>query len=320
MKFKVGDRVKRTKVNALWRGVFGEQTEGVVTYVGDGGILVNHQNQDGVKDTNDFNLWGISNFELVDSTFKVGDRVECIENLSQFENKILTIIKIEKLDGDEDELLYFRNVVGGWYKKRFKLLKELQPTETQQHTHNGGYHQYITNDISSLYSSLLENDVVTPQEGEKKMNKMLQLYKTRKMEQINKKYDIEVNERKNTKSELTLQLNQIIDEAGIKLRDLYLSQFTPEQLLSKNTFGVVDTTGMELVSTGDVKITVTNLHENKDIMGEDIEAINYKRDQEISELHLLIDEIEAALELSQDSTDVLIRYGVLDKKLKLNVR
>ena len=139
---------------------------------------------------------------------------------------------------------------------------------------------------------------------EKEMkNEVLELWYTRKRNKIIKEY--EEKEREFYESiELVVKYKTILDVFEQQLKDLYESEENQEQNYIVNTM-------------------TSNLYEYnidyKKLNDEFVEKYISERNERINELNDLKKEIDAQLSLSNDAEyqiDVLIRYGILDKKTK----
>jgi hypothetical protein len=135
------------------------------------------------------------------------------------------------------------------------------------------------------------------------MNKVLELWYTRKHSNIMKEYEekgIEFNESK----ELVIKYKEILDRFETELEELYESEENQEQNYIINTM-------------------TNNLYEYnidyKKLDDEFSDKYIIERDEKLHELNELRKEIDAQLSLSDEleyQVDVLMRYGVLDKKTK----
>lgn len=135
------------------------------------------------------------------------------------------------------------------------------------------------------------------------MNKVLELWYTRKHSNIMKEYEEKKIEFNNSK-ELVIKYKEILDRFENELEELYESEENQEQNYIINTM-------------------TYNLYEYnidyKKLNNEFVEEYIIERDERINELNELRKEIDAQLSLSDEleyQVDVLMRYGVLDKKTK----
>ena len=140
---------------------------------------------------------------------------------------------------------------------------------------------------------------------EKEMkNEVLELWYTRRLTQISKEYDekeIEFNE----SIELVVKYNDIVDRFENELKELYESEENVENKYIRDA-----------LNGGSMYKYKINRDKLRD---EFVEKYISERNEKINELDELKREINAQLSLSNDSEyqiDVLIRYGVLDKKTK----
>ena len=135
------------------------------------------------------------------------------------------------------------------------------------------------------------------------MNKVLELWYTRKFNKIMKEYEEKGIEFNNSK-ELVIKYKEILDRFETELEELYESEENQEQNYIINTM-------------------TNNLYEYnidyKKLDDEFLDKYISERDERINELNELRKEIDAQLSLSDEleyQVDVLMRYGVLNKKTK----
>lgn len=135
-------------------------------------------------------------------------------------------------------------------------------------------------------------------------NEVLELWYTRKRNKIIKEYEekeIEFYE----SIELVVKYNDIVDRFENELKELYESEENVENKYIRDA----------LSSDSMYKYKIN--HEK--LRDEFVEKYISERDEKINELNDLKKEIDAQLSLSNDAEyqiDVLIRYGILDKKTK----
>lgn len=141
-------------------------------------------------------------------------------------------------------------------------------------------------------------------EEEKDMNKVLNLWYERKRNKIIDKYDMLEVEFYTTKYSVIASFKELIEKFNNDLEDLYkLDKATEQFVLKENTPNNV------------IKYCID---ENK-LTEEFQKEYLPKRDDEFNKLRDIKDEVEAQLSLSDDleyQQEVLIRYGIIDKKTK----
>ena len=347
MKFKVGDRVRRKIANSHWKAIFGEQTEGIVTYVNGDDILIDAKNQNGINDTSRFSAWSPDNFELVDEGKrgrKVGDKVKIIEKLTkdrddyrcgfvaemdEYLGTIQTIISIS-----DNNTYILKGIDYNWSEEMFddtfwdlesdnKMVYQTAPEMRISMSLEGKSLYYYREDNSIMINSngIIIPSVVTPQEGEKKMNKIVELYESRRMLEINKNESVEIEKIKETESPLRKKIMKLKEDTEKELNKLYMSQFTKEQIKEFETVGILDTADIEVMKRGNVTLGIDL---SNDYKKEDIEKIEKQADVLRDELHTKIAEINAMLSIiPENETEkimlVLVRYGVVTEQGNLTI-
>lgn len=141
-------------------------------------------------------------------------------------------------------------------------------------------------------------------EEEKDMNKVLNLWYERKRNKIIDKYDEMEYEFYNNKYSVVASFKELIEKFNNDLEDLYkLDKATEQFVLKENTPNNV------------IKYCLDEEKLNEEFKKEYLS----KRDEEFNDLRDIKDEVEAQLSLSDDleyQQEVLIRYGIIDKKTK----
>lgn len=141
-------------------------------------------------------------------------------------------------------------------------------------------------------------------EEEKDMNKVLNLWCERKRNKIIDKYDEMECEFYNNKYSVVASFKELIEKFNNDLEDLYkLDKATEQFVLKENTPNNV------------IKYCLDEEKLNEEFKKEYLS----KRDEEFNTLRDIKDEVEAQLSLSDDleyQQEVLIRYGIIDKKTK----
>lgn len=135
------------------------------------------------------------------------------------------------------------------------------------------------------------------------MNKVLELWYTRKCNKIMKEYEEKEIEFNNSK-ELVIKYKEILDRFETELEELYESEENQEQNYIRDNL------------TGYMYKYKINHDKLRD---EFLDKYISERDERINELNELRKEIDAQLSLSDEleyQVDVLMRYGVLNKKTK----
>ena len=138
---------------------------------------------------------------------------------------------------------------------------------------------------------------------EKDMNKVLNLWCERKKNKIIDRYDEMECEFYNNKYSVVASFKELIEKFNNDLEDLYkLDKATEQFVLKENAPNNVIKYCLEEKLNDEFK---------KEYLS--------KRDEEFNELRDIKDEVEAQLSLSDDleyQQEVLIRYGIIDKKTK----
>ena len=141
-------------------------------------------------------------------------------------------------------------------------------------------------------------------EEEKDMNKVLNLWCERKRNKIIDRYDEMEYEFYNNKYSVVASFKELIEKFNNDLEDLYkLDKATEQFVLKENTPNNV------------IKYCLDEEKLNEEFKKEYLS----KRDEEFNALRDIRDEVEAQLSLSDDleyQQEVLIRYGIIDKKTK----
>ena len=141
-------------------------------------------------------------------------------------------------------------------------------------------------------------------EEEKDMNKVLNLWYERKRNKIIDKYDKMEWEFYNNKYSVAASGKVLIEKFNNDLEDLYkLDKATEQFVLKENTPNNV------------IKYCLDEEKLNEEFKKEYLS----KREEEFNTLRDIKDEVEAQLSLSDDleyKQEVLIRYGIIDKKTK----
>ena len=141
-------------------------------------------------------------------------------------------------------------------------------------------------------------------EEEKEMNKVLTLWCERKRNKIIDRYDEMEREFYNNKYSVVASFKELIEKFNNDLENLYkLDKATEQFVLKENTPNNV------------IKYCLDEEKLNEEFKKEYLS----KRDEEFNALRDIKDEVEAQLSLSTDleyQQEVLIRYGIIDKKTK----
>lgn len=141
-------------------------------------------------------------------------------------------------------------------------------------------------------------------EEEKDMNKVVNLWCERKRNKIIDKYDELEVEFNTTKYSVVESFNELVQRFNEDLESLYKMDKATEQFVLK-----------ENAPNNVVKYCIDYERINKEFE----EEYRNKRDEELKEIKDIKDEVEAQLSLSNDleyQQEVLIRYGIIDKKTK----
>lgn len=141
-------------------------------------------------------------------------------------------------------------------------------------------------------------------EEEKDMNKVLNLWYERKRNKIIDKYDELEAEFNTTKYSVVESFNELVQRFNEDLESLYKMDKATEQFVLK-----------ENAPNNVVKYCIDYERIDKEFE----EEYRNKREEELKEIKDIKDEVEAQLSLSNDleyQQEVLIRYGIIDKKTK----
>lgn len=141
-------------------------------------------------------------------------------------------------------------------------------------------------------------------EEEKDMNKVLNLWYERKRNKIIDKYDELEAEFNTTKYSVVESFNELVQRFNEDLESLYKMDKATEQFVLK-----------ENAPNNVVKYCIDYERIDKEFE----EEYRNKRDEELKEIKDIKDEVEAQLSLSNNleyQQEVLIRYGIIDKKTK----
>ena len=141
-------------------------------------------------------------------------------------------------------------------------------------------------------------------EEEKDMNKVLNLWYERKRNKIIDKYDELEAEFNTTKYSVVESFNELVQRFNEDLESLYKMDKATEQFVLK-----------ENAPNNVVKYCIDYERLDKEFE----EEYRNKRDEELKEIKDIKDEVEAQLSLSNNleyQQEVLIRYGIIDKKTK----
>lgn len=146
------------------------------------------------------------------------------------------------------------------------------------------------------------------EEEEKDMNKVLELYKERKVREITRKYNELV--KKELESNIFInRYNEIVADFKKNLEDLEVE----EQKENAGKMRVLVRTGYDM----ELPIEINDSYEYY-IRSEHFDT---EKDKEMHNLYSTIDEINAMLSMSDDKDyqiEVLQRYGIIDKKGKMS--
>lgn len=241
---------------------------------------------------------------------KIGDLVQ--NKYSTEIYKVLNVsifsLKLKEIDSNSDI----------WQAKTdFKMYKTLEQQIDELDTSNS-MKSVLKNTTYGAFKSADMNEV-NPQ-GEKKMNKIVEVYKDKKVAEINAKYDALIKVEKERVSPLAIKVAEIKQTAQDALLELYMGQFTDEEKAAKLLGLPVDTSNKELRATEHLDRLV-NLYitGNSDYRAKEIEELENKRTADKKVLKALLEEVEASLDIieGKDSVkinEVLIRYDIIDKK------
>ena len=221
---------------------------------------------------------------------------------------------VDKVEEDdtgyiEYEIRFDPNNSESWTYCNDNELEPLLPETVITCGDSRGYGKSATEEVAILETKIecLQKEI---EKLEKKMeekemkNEVLELWYTRRLTQISKVYD-EKEREFNESIELVVKYNDIVNRFENELKDLYESEENVENKYIRDA-----------LSSGSMYKYKINYDKLRD---EFVEKYISERNEKINELDELKREIDAQLSLSNDSEyqiDVLIRYGVLDKKTK----
>lgn len=172
---------------------------------------------------------------------------------------------------------------------------------------DGDIFKYFVNDIETALKLCEETKIEIEREEKKNMNKILDLYASKKLEKINEKY-IELVEKEYNENEFVKQYEVIVENFKNDMQMLYEN---PENLIDKVIVdtGVIGNYFRYDIST-DLKRKIAEKYEDE------------KR-KEVEELDNLVKEIEATLTLAENGNgqinqdrviEILSNYQIIDKK------
>lgn len=246
--------------------------------------------------------------------FNLGDKIKVIGNCNGHDYKIgeeYTIKCYDEYYTEPNENGYAYNldvIVSGDVirEKDMELVKPKEPIITMGY--DGVHIKATMNDvlrITDLYPNMIKTEYYDRYvKGEwNNMNKVLELWYTRRHDSITAKYD-EKEREFNENKELVMKYKDIVGWFENELEKLYKS----EENIEKGY--IID----ELTeSMYKYKINYDKLSD------EFVDEFVLERNEKLRELDELKKEIDAQLSLSNEleyQVDVLTRYGVLDKKTK----
>lgn len=146
------------------------------------------------------------------------------------------------------------------------------------------------------------------EEEEKDMNKVLELYKERKVKEIIKKYK-ELVEKELESNTFINKYNALVADFRKNLEDLEVE----EQKENAGKFRVLVRTGYDM----ELPIQINDDYRCYIVS----KPFDIEKDKEMHNLYSTIDEINAMLSMSDDKDyqiEVLQRYGIIDKKGKMS--
>lgn len=144
--------------------------------------------------------------------------------------------------------------------------------------------------------------------------KIIQIYKDNRRASIDKKYDKEFTELKNSNEKME-EYKNLVNAFEASLMELYTSQFEEGQTESN-----VDKKGLAIVNLGENNY---RYEINESYYPEEAKALEDKKQVEINELTQLCAEVSSLLGIcktKEEIEDVLVSYDIMDKKSrKLNM-
>ena len=184
-----------------------------------------------------------------------------------------------------------------------------------EHTEITDYSQYVISgtqvfgktfcEISNLKEKELNRE---NEEEEKDMNKVLELYRERKVREITSKYNELVKKELESNTFIT-KYNVLVEEFRKNLEDLAVED-------ERENAGKIHA----LIRTGyDMELPIEINDDYRFHIRN--EQFNSEKDKEIHNLYSITEEINAMLSMSDDKDyqiEVLQRYGIIDKKGKMS--
>lgn len=170
--------------------------------------------------------------------------------------------------------------------------------------------------VGNVCTAINNNEDFTLIEGEgnNMENNIVELYKRRKLNDLEKQCSLLIQQECDKQSDLQLKIEFIIKTAEQDLRELYMSQYNEEQLEKLNQGMIVDTSDFEFIKNGDVQLT-HNLTQCRRYNQDDIDKIWNEFEVSKKELNDLVEEVQCQLNIEgNDTIDVLKRYDIIDKK------
>ena len=168
-------------------------------------------------------------------------------------------------------------------------------------------------------TSYYVDNYIKEKEGKNMENKyaLINLYKKRKEEEIDKYYDNKIRVEKEN-SKIAKEYNNIIATATEELQKLYMSQFDEGELKTLNNGGIVE--AKELCKTcSEIEVT-TNVYFNELYRNMKCKEYDKARSDELNELADQVELIKANLAIAstkEEVEEILKRYEILDKNGKM---
>lgn len=254
------------------------------------------------------------------SKFKVGDLVvisnPCLHSQLCYKNTTHRITWIDP----EDNTYYFDDIrdeeadMVPWEEHELEFFIEpveiLYPNMMSMRGKSlyEAFHKHV-DDVALKYCMdeiAIANAYCEKMEEEKEMNKVLNLWYDRKQRKIIDEYDNKEYEYINNHSGSVQSYNELVKKFEEDLEELFKYDKATEQ------FYIMPNNSCDY-NTYKYEIDINKLGKEFD------EKFINERNEKLTELERIRDEVEAQLSLSDDleyQTEVLIRYGIIDKKTK----
>lgn len=148
---------------------------------------------------------------------------------------------------------------------------------------------------------------------------MINLYYKTKKSEIENNCEQQLKSLDEQKSELATQVDNILNQTNELLTELYMSQFTKEELEEFNKGLCIDMSNKELRREGNIQVSC-NLKFNSNVKNDERQRFIDARNLEIQELQTLVDKVKAHLSICENKAEIeqvlttykIMRAGKLD--------